>query len=123
VKIFNPIQPQLPITAEFPVVADALDSLKQKRLRELIGRLESNGPTPEVCGMLLGTRDPEILLINNSVLVNVRVDWMDYGPLSNGLPATHFRVVVRRDGAHGRSDESRHVMTEDAAEAIANALS
>jgi hypothetical protein len=122
VKIINAVQPQSPISSEFPVVSDPLESLKQRRLCELIDALESSGPTPEVCAALVGFRDPEILFSSNDVVVKVRVDWMDYGPLSNGLPATHFRVVVRRDGAYGPSDESRHVSADQAAETIAMAV-
>jgi hypothetical protein len=122
VKIINAIEPQVPISLEFAAVSDPLESLKQRRLCELIDALESSGPSPEVCAVLIGVRDPEILFANNGVVVKVRVDWMDYGPLSNGPPATHFRVVARRDGVDGASDESRHVSTEEAARAIASAL-
>lgn len=121
-KIINAVQPQLPISSEFPLLTDPLESLKQQRLRELIDALESSGPTPIVCAVLLGIPCPEMMLSNEDMVVKVRVDWMDYGPWSNGLPATHFRVDVKRAGAYGSSKETRHVSTEAAAALIVSAL-
>lgn len=91
-----------------------LTALRGRLLLEVVRRLEGC-PGPRVwahafmgaLSLCAGSRETD-------PVVQVDVDWQDYGPIRDGLPVAHFRVHVKRPGVV-LSEETR---TADADEAV-----
>lgn len=68
-----------------------------RMLLELVDYLESHGPAPSAFGHLSGQ---ELWLTPanryNKARVHIGVDGRDYGPLRDGLPEMHYRLVISR---------------------------
>jgi hypothetical protein len=97
---------------------DHVKGAKAQRLLTLVDFLEAQGPTPQAGGNIF----LEELWLHPfpgvaSFTVAVRVDWKDYGPVEDGLPVMHYRVLVRRAGAV-LTDEVRLQTPQEAGKVI-----
>lgn len=83
-------------------------------LIDLVDFLEEDGPAPLTFAHI-SQHEIWITAANqyNRAMVKITVDWPDYGPLHDGLPAMHYRLqITRRAGApirDGRSTDMKEV--------------
>src|SRR5262245_10775989 len=101
---------------------DRLQAAKGQRFLELVKHLQSQGPAPTACGLIVLD---ELWLTPanraNRASVRVWVDWLDNGPLRDGLPAMHYRLQAERPGA-SLSRDTRAKTPEEASQAIFEAF-
>ena len=97
---------------------DRLEAFKGQKLLELVRYLQVQGPAPRACGHLM-LKELWLTPYNaaNQVLVKVWVDWQDYTPLRDGLPAAYYRFQIHRGNAP-LSRDARAATPEEAEQVI-----
>jgi len=111
-ETFAPRDIEIPLQrlAESP---DPLTAVKWRALLELVRVLRDDGRHPQAIGFILNdemTIHPRNQA--NRATVSVRVDWYDFAPLQDGVPALHYRLEIGRRGG----DLTKGVRTPDAQE-------
>ena len=80
-------------------------------LLDLLNHLEADGNAPLVFAQIY-CHEMWLSPANqyNRAMVKIGVDWPDYGPLRDGLPAMHYRLQIsRRVGGPSRDGRSRDI--------------
>lgn len=118
VKILNLLSPQEPDVKPalrlLGNTGDRITARKMQMLVDLVGFLEEDGPARLAFAHIY---QHEIWLTPanqyNRAMVKITVDWPDYGPLRDGMPAMHYRLqITRRAGAairDGRSPDIKEI--------------
>ena len=119
VDLLNMTHPIADRLSELASTGEAVQAQKGRMLLDVVRSLESQADGEEVYGAIYP--GDELWLSASNVTAQLSVDWFDYAPTPDGIPAMHYRLRVKHGGS-ALTDEARPQSAEEAGRIVQRAF-